>query len=713
MSEATKQERFRQAANKQLKQLGREVEYLTTQNSQLQAEIERLRPSKTTTSTNQNDLTPLLTSGDLNFAPLPIQSMTISTSNPLCIETNPINPHLVCIGCANKEVLIINWKDSKILKKITTTAPVLTVRHFILHPNLVLVGGMDGSCHLIDVDQEKIVLTWRDHDSFVLDLRIDDQSNGLLRCVTVSRDKSCIISALVYNEQDNEWSRTKLRSFFFQGCVEAVTFIDPVIMKCNEDLIVSVRNNCNLIYCNIKDNTKRLWNMNEKGDDHVSFTVLRMELSPSKQYLLLTTDAHRIFIIGNGTNGKNGKNGTDGTDGTDGSNGTITPKILRNFYGHTADGMSTPRCQWHKSEKYILSNAQKDCACHIWSVASERTETQLNGHDRAVRDLSSTCNGSYLCTVSYDKTLKIWKMEDDLDVPLAPSTTTETKMQTPAVLSSIPTPTPATTTTTTTTTTFLTLNEYDQNLIKLEKNLSSVSLLVQNIESTNPKRVLLKKETREIKKTIKEMTRNRKNHIRLIDVQKRKDKSILLSQDPFITAIVTDPTDVNVLVYTNMKDATASYRTNKFITEGTEPIRLLLESDLIIDSLYLKPTIYQTLKPYIIARYAKHAQHLKHSKEENKVEETNEKQYVSLPPIQIFISTSSIMADVAGYQTARGSFACGTRPNHSERNEKWLYTNILVTKKKKWRILAIDGCNNTANLGSLIRTSTALGVDGK
>ena len=37
--------------------------------------------------------------------------------------------------------------------------------------------------------------------------------------------------------------------------------------------------------------------------------------------------------------------------------------------------------------------------------------------------------------------------------------------------------------------------------------------------------------------------------------------------------------------------------------------------------------------------------------------------------------------------------------------------NILKDEKVNWRILAIDGCNNTANLGSLIRSSTALGID--
>ena len=67
------------------------------------------------------------------------------------------------------------------------------------------------------------------------------------------------------------------------------------------------------------------------------------------------------------------------------------------------------------------------------------------------------------------------------------------------------------------------------------------------------------------------------------------------------------------------------------------------------------------------------------------------------------------MAKVAGYLTARGSFACGVRP--VERNESWLRQHVLKDDKPNWRILAVDGCNNTANLGSLVRTGTALGVD--
>lgn len=146
--------------------------------------------------------------------------------------------------------------------------------------------------------------------------------------------------------------------------------------------------------------------------------------------------------------------------------------------------------------------------------------------------------------------------------------------------------------------------------------------------------------------------------------------------------------------YANIKDANDPSRIGKFIVEGKEPIRLLLESDLKIHSLYLKPTIYNTLKLDIIKRY-------------------NKDDLLNIKRFAIYISKPSLMANVAGYLTARGSFACGLRP--VERNEEWLYTNILKDKNDQWkesfRILAIDGCNNTANLGSLIRSGTALGMN--
>ena len=423
--------KFRTAATKQVAQLGREIETLATENSQLRAEVDRLRAASNSpkvvsatseisrnfsSSSSLHTSLPqdLLIAGDSTFPDMPIATVTLGDSNPLCVEAHPTNPRLVCIGSADKRVTLIDWTSSKVIGSALTSAPVLTVRFFLskVHPLLVLIAGMDGTCHLVDFSQEEqnaVVLKWRDHDSYVLDARTDVQHDvqhdvagdeksrsSRLRCVTVSRDKSCVVSSLSchHTSDDGEssssvtWERVKERSFFFEHCVETAVFINPVLMECEEDLVVAERDCCSLIYCSVAKNTKRLRNMNERGDDHVSFNVLRLEISPSGKYILVSTDSHRLFVLGKSTK----------------SESTV---VLRNFYGHTADGMSTPRCVWSNDEKYVLSNAQKDCACYVWSVASERTDTMLNGHGRAVRDLSVSSSGD-VCTVSYDKTLRVW-----------------------------------------------------------------------------------------------------------------------------------------------------------------------------------------------------------------------------------------------------------------------------------------------------------------
>ena len=89
--------------------------------------------------------------------------------------------------------------------------------------------------------------------------------------------------------------------------------------------------------------------------------------------------------------------------------------VLRNFYGHTADGMSTPRAVWHPRRQFVLGNSQKDCDAHVWCVASERTRTRLQGHRRAVRDLAHHPAANLLFSVSYDKTLRVWKTGDEGD----------------------------------------------------------------------------------------------------------------------------------------------------------------------------------------------------------------------------------------------------------------------------------------------------------
>jgi tRNA G18 (ribose-2'-O)-methylase SpoU len=58
---------------------------------------------------------------------------------------------------------------------------------------------------------------------------------------------------------------------------------------------------------------------------------------------------------------------------------------------------------------------------------------------------------------------------------------------------------------------------------------------------------------------------------------------------------------------------------------------------------------------------------------------------------------------------SRGTLGCGVVP--PPRSLAWLRRHVLTATKKQWRIVAVDGGNDHNNLGSIVRCSSAFGVD--
>lgn len=149
--------------------------------------------------------------------------------------------------------------------------------------------------------------------------------------------------------------------------------------------------------------------------------------------------------------------------------------------------------------------------------------------------------------------------------------------------------------------------------------------------------------------------------------------------------LIDDPEDSRVAVFANLKDSKASVRDGKFIAEGPETIRLLLHNtlEIIPQIVLLKPTVYERLK-----------------------EDIKKCKYSP----QVFLMSPKVMAKLVCFESCRGSLASGFRPLHLTFN--FCLEKILLPKKSDgWRILAIDGSNNTANVGSMIRSASAFGVD--
>ena len=145
--------------------------------------------------------------------------------------------------------------------------------------------------------------------------------------------------------------------------------------------------------------------------------------------------------------------------------------------------------------------------------------------------------------------------------------------------------------------------------------------------------------------------------------------------------------------YRNLKkggDEASSSKSGIFVAEGPETIKMLLRSNTLIESLLLKESVHNRLQDDI---------------------ELRRKRLPNNVFIVVLVDGQSTFTKAVGY-TARGALAVGKVP--PARDVAWLCSNVLVQKppNSQWRLLAIDGSNNPANLGNILRSAKALEVDG-
>lgn len=163
-----------------------------------------------------------------------------------------------------------------------------------------------------------------------------------------------------------------------------------------------------------------------------------------------------------------------------------------------------------------------------------------------------------------------------------------------------------------------------------------------------------------------------------------------------------------------------------FILEGTESVRVLIQqaavamntrSKLIGDkrelhsigkflgveliSIFVKPSTFWE-EPICLLKDV-----------EQSTRDLFLKQDMSELPYQVLVGRESTLSSIAGFHIARGALACGKVPEYL--NEQWLdkFLKILSSsqEQKSIRILALDGICDTANMGSMIRSSRAFDVD--
>ncbi|GIL73720.1 hypothetical protein Vretifemale_3848 [Volvox reticuliferus] len=133
---------------------------------------------------------------------------------------------------------------------------------------------------------------------------------------------------------------------------------------------------------------EELVNLNEAGDDHVSFTVKHLVVSPCRKYLLVCTDSPRLLILR-----------------------TSDWSILRVIFGLPVDQFPQPVGAWHRDSNYIYAAGAGAQLC-VFHLGSGRLVHTSVHHKVNVRDLDYDPARNLLATCSFDKTVKILAATD-------------------------------------------------------------------------------------------------------------------------------------------------------------------------------------------------------------------------------------------------------------------------------------------------------------
>ena len=139
--------------------------------------------------------------------------------------------------------------------------------------------------------------------------------------------------------------------------------------------------------------------------------------------------------------------------------------------------------------------------------------------------------------------------------------------------------------------------------------------------------------------------------------------------------------DPRVAVYRNLKDRELAQRGGRFIAEGTFTVERLLDSDIACESVLAAP---------------------------RRAEQMAERAGDSVP---VYVASEAVIAGIVGFKFHRGVMACGVRPDPPSLDDLFPVPTKPFSVPKGATVLICAEVENHENLGSLMRTAAAFGVD--
>lgn len=346
-------------------------------------------------------------------------------ANPLCCALS-LDDTILATGGADKCVRLLQWGPAwveesaidaaakNVVEKAGTlsfSAPVICVSFSPSSMNVLAAGCMDGSVQLVEyaapsLSNEQtwqllatpIPSEWKHHKYVRCMAWMARNSSNQALLATASADGNVHLYQITKKEDIMECDDAptskleiqQLQTLHLGGSIEAMVFW-------KEYLLVYARNSPFLQYFDVtKDmhlHQKVNLNTNTTGksttggfDDHVSFCIMDLAVSPCGTYLAAATDTSRNMVLE-----------------------AATGVQLRNLYGHSNDGFSQPKLTWSNNGMYIIGNTQEEAALCVWDIASEKLITRLSsGTSSPVRDLVRGHSSDCVVTTSFDKLTKLW-----------------------------------------------------------------------------------------------------------------------------------------------------------------------------------------------------------------------------------------------------------------------------------------------------------------
>ena len=317
-----------------------------------------------------------------------------------------------------------------------------------------LVCCMDGSCYVIDLEYTIVHYIedkknknenygngyWRyehlrSHNKYVV---MGKWCKDGKYCVTGSHDHSMNLFffrddyatvSMSRNDKTLESKFLKLKHCYkYDGCVEAMEWIDMIKNentntnenkntndndckkqekqeKQEEDnyyeFVVAIRGNNYLHYyrmdkmnINTKDwQLRRKYNfhspyikcnINPFGDDHISYSIGDLKISNDGKFLLAKTDQEKVLLFE-----------------------CESENILRIYYGSHSDLYTYTRCFFSPMNKYIYASHHNSFV--VWDIVTGKIVDKINAHKNTLRDMIIDEKSGHLISISFDKTIKIFK----------------------------------------------------------------------------------------------------------------------------------------------------------------------------------------------------------------------------------------------------------------------------------------------------------------